>query len=237
MTHSILETIRTRGYWHVTIRPTVYKQRRFKHTKELKHLIERAGVALGGWGFPRIDIHNQWDRNADYVGQSIRLPEEIETWRFHKSGQFVSIRGIKYDWRDASRQWPKDEKWKSGQCLSIGDVLFTVFGFIELAARLSEHLSNNDHSPLFIRIRNSGPFGRLLVLEPGIAMEQPLTALMWDEFRLDEDDIVLERTCQPAELMSNSAEIATQFAARLFGKFGFDASESYLAELRSRLRC
>src|SRR5207302_263360 len=109
-----LAKLRTRGYWHVVIRPTSFEERHISDSADLFPIVEKNSVQLRGWDYPHIDIRRPPDRGSDWVGQECDWEHEIEVWRLYQSGQFVHDFALAGDWRDQSDFWPAEPGWSPG---------------------------------------------------------------------------------------------------------------------------
>ena len=52
---TVLNKIRSRGYWRVVIRPTTFQEHRVPRYADLFPIIEKNSVQLRGWDYPHID--------------------------------------------------------------------------------------------------------------------------------------------------------------------------------------
>jgi hypothetical protein len=86
--------------------------------------VERNSVRLRGWDYPHVDARAQPLTGANWVGQQTNWQGEIEVWRFWESGQFVHFFTIFGEWRDQSRVWPAEPRWKSGRDLYYKPAVF-----------------------------------------------------------------------------------------------------------------
>src|SRR3989337_3033873 len=103
---TLLEKIKSRGYWRVVIRPGRFVEKRIRDITVLYPIIQKTTVELRGWDFPHVDPHINPHIDVDWVGQESEWEEFLEIWRFYRSGQFVDLAGIPEDWRDQSKLWP-----------------------------------------------------------------------------------------------------------------------------------
>ena len=103
---TVLDKIRTRGYWRVVIRPATFEENHITNYAELFPIVERKSVRLRGWDYPHVDYQSPPLRGAKWVGQEYECQDEIEVWRFYMSGQFIHFFAIDGEWRDRSTVWP-----------------------------------------------------------------------------------------------------------------------------------
>ena len=131
----VLETIRSRGHWRVTIRPGSFQRDRIPDRSDLFKIVERKSVRLRGWDYPHIDYRNQPQMGVDWVGQEFEWQDQIELWRLYQSGQFIHFLALCGDWRDHSEIWPSEPGWRHGQFLYYIDTIYTLLEIFEFAAR------------------------------------------------------------------------------------------------------
>ena len=155
--------IRTAGYVEVSIRPSRFVADRVQPITSLFPIVQRCKVSLRGWDYPHID-RTQLDPvpNLDFVEQESEWEHHLEWWRLYQSGQFLSLRGISYDWRDQSGVWPASENLHSGDLLMVEDTLFRLAEVFEFAARLSNTAAGDD--PMHVDITFGGLEGRALAV-------------------------------------------------------------------------
>ena len=155
--------IKTAGYIEVSIRPGRFVADRVQPITSLFPIVQRCKVSLRGWDYPHID-RKQPDPvpNRDFVEQESNSDHHLESWRLYQSGQFLSLRGISYDWRDQSSVWPADKNWRRRDLLIVEQTLFTLAEIFEFAARLSNTAAGDD--PMYVDIIFGGLEGRALAV-------------------------------------------------------------------------
>ena len=73
---STLDKIRTRGYWRVVIRPTMFEENHVPNHADLLPIIQRNSVQLRGWDYPHVDYQNPPLTGSDWVGQEFDVQDE-----------------------------------------------------------------------------------------------------------------------------------------------------------------
>lgn len=223
----LLEAIRSRGYWHVLVRPTAFVEKRIPDISALYPIAENARVQLRGWDFPHLDRRNPPVIQLDWVGQETHWEHHLETWRLYQSGQFVDMCAFWDDWRDRSGWWPPDKGWRPGQRLGIGETLFRYTEIFEFAARLSMTPAGDESMHIEIALRNLS--SRVLFVDaPSRAPThwEPKATINEFPFVLD-----LART----ELVSSPRDQALGGAIELFKRFGWEGSFEVLRGWQSEL--
>jgi hypothetical protein len=159
---TVLDKIRTRGYWRVVIRPATFEQKHIGSGSDLYRMVEKSSVRFQGWEYPHVDRHRPPLRGADWVGQEIRWEQHLEVWRLFLSGQFVHLFAITDDWRDQSNNWPANDDWAPGGYLHAMDSVYQLTEIFEFAARLA--LRDAGASRMHVQIALRNLLGRRLVL-------------------------------------------------------------------------
>lgn len=221
-----LSKLRTRGYWRVVIRPTTFRKDQIPNDADLFRIIERNSVRLRGWDYPHVDYQSQPLRGPDWVGQEFDCEDEIEVWRFHKSGQFVHFFAITGDWRDHSTCRPADPRWSPGRHMYYVQTLYSFLEIFEFAARLA--LSPAGAPPMRVEIDLKGLEGRHLVSEEVMVPLRGTYATEMSEWNHRWEGSQTELIARPGEL---AAEAAQEF----FARFGLGLSLGILTGLQARI--
>lgn len=223
----LLTAIRSRGHWHVVVRPTTLVEERLPDMSALYGLVEQASVQLRGWDFPHLDRHNPLVIDLDWVGQDNDWEHRRESWRLYQSGQFVDVCGFWDDWRDRSSWWPPNKGWQPGHRLGIGDTLFRLTEIFEFAARLSMSPAGDESMHVEVAVKNLS--GRVLFVDTPNRLPirwEPKATINEFPFAID-----LPR----AELVSNARDQALRATIELFKRFGWDGSLERLRGWQSEL--
>lgn len=214
MSTKILEKIKTRGYWHIVIRPQKFQKEHVPSLPDLVKLIEENKVSHRGWDYPHLTSH-EMRRGLDYIQMATTFREINETWRFYQSGQFAFLRGLTED-------WIKEDKWQAQGIepqnkLSILSVLYQLSEMYEFAARLAQ----------------AGVFDNILVLKVNLVSTQGRELFFWPGSGMRW--LGRTYTCDIPNLPKQESYIVTDFIARsrdysfqhfqwIMGRFGFDIS-------------
>jgi hypothetical protein len=223
---TVLDKIRTRGYWRVVIRPTTFEENHIPSDSDLFPIVEKNSVRLRGWDYPHIDHQSPPLRGADWVGQEFDRQDEIEVWRLYTSGQFVHFFTILGDWRDHSAVWPAEPEWKPGHYIYYIPTIYSLVEIFEFAARLA--LSPAGAASMRVEIELHGLRGRRLV-SPDIMV--PLSGF----YVAQKADWNYRREGSQTDLIARPRELAAVAARDLFARFGLDLSLEMLARLQARI--
>jgi len=134
---TVLDKIRTRGYWRVVIRPAKFDQNHIGSCPDLFPIVEKNSVRFRSWDYPHVDPQSPPLKGTDWVGQETNWEPYVEAWRLFLSGQFVHLFAVTEDWRDQSGLWPADDNWAPGRYLHAMDSVYELTEIFEFAARLA----------------------------------------------------------------------------------------------------
>lgn len=223
---TVLEKIKTRGYWCVSVRPTMFEKHHIRDDRSLFSIVERNSVRLRGWDYPHIDDQNPPIRKADWVGQEIDWQDEIEVWRLYMSGQFVHFFALAGEWRDHSEVWPPDREWEPGRFVYYVQTVYSFVEILEFASRLA--LSPAGAASMHVEIRIKGLQGRLLVEpDPAFRFGQTYT------IGIPEWNYSWEGT--QTELIARPRELAAEAARQFLDQFGLKLSPETLARVQAQI--
>ena len=220
----LLERIKSRGHWHVVIRPGTFSETRIANISSLYPILQKTSVQLRGWDFPHLDTHNPPQIDVDWIGQEPEWEEYLELWRFYQSGQFVVFRGMDEDWLDRSVWRKSPEGWKPGQTLSVEEVILQLAEIFEFAARLSFTDAGDDVMRLGITI--AGLDGRSLRVGSDRSMPKGYIASM--------DELPYQIDLTRLQLVAESRELSLKPAIELFRRFGWDPSLEVLRDIQEK---
>jgi hypothetical protein len=224
---TLVEKIKSRGYWRVMIRPGRFVEKRIGEISTLFPIIQKASVEFRGWDFPHVDTRTNPRIDVDWVGQQFEWEQYLEIWRFYQSGQFVDVVGIPSDWRDQSKLWPADEGWSPGSLLGIGEVLFRFIEIFEFAARLS--LTEAGDESITIQIIVGGLAGRKLFVD--IPNRWP----MFKEYKASLSEFPYTIELSRTELVAQPRELSLKPTAELFARFGWIPDAAALRDIQKSL--
>lgn len=220
---TLLQKIRSRGYWQMIVRPTTFDSERVHDIALLHPILERIHISLRGWDFPHLDTRNKPLIDIDWIGQEFDWEHHKSIWRFYQSGQFIHVSGMAIDWRDESTLWSAHEDWKPGQFLGIQSTLYRFTEFFEFAARLA--LSEAGDEQMHIAIMAGNLKGRALFPDSNTFNFQYLCTANILKYP---QQITLSQT----ELVAASKEHALNTANELFKRFGWHTTIKLLRDLQ-----
>ena len=104
-TETLLNKIKSRGYWMVEIRPTKFDKLRIPTLSKAQEIIQSCIVTLRGWDYPHLS-HRDTERTqgVNWVASWADFMGHLEYWRFYQSTQFLHLFSI----REAT-----EERWRS----------------------------------------------------------------------------------------------------------------------------
>jgi len=223
----LLDKIRFRGHWRVVIRPTTFDEARISSISSLRPIIEKTSVQLCGWDFPHIDSRTGIEIHENWIEQAFEWQEYLEFWRLYKSGQFVDIFAIPYDWYDQSDHGPED--WQFGSRLLIGDSLYTLTEIFEFASRLA--LTEAGDDPVHIEFTLDRLAGREL-----FTGEPRRWALFPGRYKTETKKFSRKLEMSRSELLASARDLAITEAIELFSHFGWDTTRDHLRGWQDQLK-
>lgn len=138
---TLLEKIKSRGYWEVTIRPTEYIEERFT-LPEVIEKVRDSKVLLRGWDYPHISRKcSPRIAGTDYWETNTEFGSHKEIWRAYQSGLFYHIFSIQEDWLGEPMLNLGRNKYadiQPGSVLGIIMTLYRLSEIYEFATRLAE---------------------------------------------------------------------------------------------------
>ena len=226
---SLLEKIRSRGYWRVIIRPCKFAQSRIPQIPTLYPLIQTNSVRAQFREFPVLDPQTHPHIDLNWVGQELEWEYIIEAWRFYQSGQFAHYSGIKDDWRDQSSFWPADQHWKSGVFLEIQDTVRRFTEIFEFASRLA--LTEAGDEKIHLEVMVSGLQDRILSLDSSGSSRRMTIGQMLRSSRASIKEFPYTIEVPRAELIASPKELALKPTRELFQRFGWNPEIEFLRSL------
>ena len=223
---TVLDKIRTRGFWRVVIRPSSFEKNHIPNYADLFPIIQKNSVRLRGWDYPHIDRQNPPRNDNDSVGQEYAWDTHLEVWRFFKSGLFVHYFAIFGEWRDQSKLWPADPEWKEGRDFGYVSAVYSLVEIFEFAARLA--LSPAGAEIMRVDIDIHGLKGRTLA-------SSDQTILLWGEHRTDTSEWNYFREYSRTDLIARPRELAAEAARDLFARFGLNISPEVVTRIQERI--
>src|SRR6266571_644849 len=115
--------IRSRGYWRVNVRPTVFIPERVA-LRELEAITRDSIVQLRGWDYPHFPREGV-TRGNDFIEGATEAAfiSHLEVWRLYQSGQFIHLFSMREDWVEGT-PLPGLGNVKPGELLSWESPLY-----------------------------------------------------------------------------------------------------------------
>src|SRR6266571_4616409 len=132
--------IRSRGYWRVNVRPTVFIPERVA-LRELEAITRDSIVQLRGWDYPHFPREGV-TRGNDFIEGATEAAfiSHLEVWRLYQSGQFIHLFSMREDWVEGT-PLPGLGNVKPGELLSLESTLYTITEIFLFAARLAQRMA------------------------------------------------------------------------------------------------
>lgn len=216
---SVLDKLKTRGYWRIELRPTKFQKEQFT-LKECKGLIEQNQVRLRGWYFPHMSInHGDFFNAEDHVVGFVNWSEHCEIFKMYRSGQFVYYLNFWEDWINYS-PYGFNVQFENGKTRpNVKEVIMTLYTVTEIflfASRLASSQFGDKTMHLSIELKNCENRG-LILDQFGRSLNQ-LYICKIPEFKIVKD-IPLQ------EIITNYASLALDTTFEIFQHFNWDYSQ------------
>ncbi len=177
-------------------------------------------MKIGGWEVPTADPPKHKIKETDAIGQELDWSQYVELWRLHQSGQFLHYAGILTDWWDQAHWGKVSDEWRSGQTLSVPEVLFRLTGFVEFSARLSLTAAGAEEMHLEVTV--------MQLQDRTLATDQsrfsPSSRVRTTQMSQFPWSLSLSRD----ELIAEPRELALSAASELFKRFDWNPSMEIL---------
>lgn len=212
MTESIIEGIKSQGYWFVNIRPLKFEKERLGSLQECANLVETCSVHLRGWPYPFVKPEII-QSGIDWVQGEIDWEHYIEHWRMYQSGQFAHLFACEEDWWIRSSLVPdRLKKVKSMSVMSVLGTLFELTEIYEFAARLAEKKIFDEALNLAIKLHGMKN-RQLIFLEP--------FRRLFDNYVCAVDDLPMQKTIPVEEILGTAHELALDHTLWVFERFNW----------------
>jgi hypothetical protein len=213
--NELADRIRTRGYWDVSISPSVFIEDRIS-LAEFKEILIRSSVRFRGWPVPMVDFGRDFVSGSTWIGQDIdaRSVSHEESWRAFQSGQFSMLRVVSADWRTGAEAAYIPPGARS--VIEIWEILFFLTEFVEFATRLS--LSKAGSKSMTIEVNLVGTADRHLVFG------DPSRGSPAESFASMNRTIKAAETIDREVLIGETREVAARMTLELMRSFGFETS-------------
>jgi hypothetical protein len=209
---SILEEIKTHGYWEVVVRPTTFDCERIPFAG-LDPLIRGQAIQIRGWDFPHIDTHQDFRREVDSISQVFSWEDYREAWRLWRSGQFIYLGAFNVDWEGSRSRWYVQPNHAPGELLGVGETAVRYLEFLRFARGMALAIPGDDR--IFVRITANGLAGRRLI------MDSPRRLSLHYERRATLSEFPKEAIMPRAELAAKADDMAVDWTLDLFSRFGW----------------
>jgi hypothetical protein len=222
----LLGRIRSRGHWHVIIRPTQFDPKRIKSLSELEQIFDEAHVQLRGWDYPHSPRDGK-SRHSDYIEGTADWESYHELWRLYQSGQFVHFFSMREDWWAESALGRIDIK--PGEVLSLLSTLYSLTEIFTFGARLAEAaLLGPEVAVAYKLVRLEGR--QLQVFDDRRVPLEPWRKAAADLHAFG-DEIVLPTS----QLIATYNELAVDQARAVFERFDWSPPREMVVEDQRRL--
>jgi hypothetical protein len=223
---TVLDKIRSRGYWRVVIRPGTFNKNHIPSSADLFPIISKNSVQLRGWDYPHVDHRQAPKSGPDWVSQDCDLNGKIETWRFYQSGMFLHYFAMFDEWRDQEVDiYPGG--WNQGKDFYFLPPIYSLRQIFEFGARLA--LSPGGADPMRVEVDIHTLQGRTLVSAEEILLKRE------DGYQAKLSNWNYAWKGSQTDLIARPRPLAAEAARDLFARFGLDISLEILTQIQDRI--
>lgn len=224
---SLLQKIKSRGYWEIVVRPTRFVEQRVANLLALREIVRSKRVEIRGWDFPHYGRSDP-GLAQDHIEQEVDFLRHVEAWRLYQSGLFVYMGGLRADWDEQDRPAGSYVRLvgQPGTVLGVADTIWILTEAFEFAARLSMTEAGSDRMHVAATVH--GLEGRSLLMEIQTRHLSPRPALEGIS------ELAWASDFARAQLLAESKAIALGWAREVFRRFDWDASLDILGEIQGQ---
>lgn len=221
MATTLIDKIKSQGYWRVIIKPTQFNKSLIPSLTECQRLIEESKVYLRGWDYPHLPRYGQGLVNGvDWLEAStdsmVWIPM-LEYWHFYQSGQFAHLFNCGEDW--VNRDQLQIQNWRNlplpERVLSILNTVYRVTEIYEFAARLAA--KGIFRSDLSITVELHGMKDR------GLVVTGHMRAPLLDNYICGVDALPYSKTVSLEALLAQASELALESLLWFFERFNWQS--------------
>lgn len=221
----LLAKIRSRGYWRIHFRPLA-PGGELAGPIECFRIVQRASVSLRGWDYPHLPSRSE---DISILNESAEARtdwgQHIEYWRMFQSSQFIHLRALHEDWRDAD-PFATGLIHDPGIVLGIGTNTWLVAEVFEFLGRLAA--DGLYEQGVEVSLELHGAQGRALWVD-----SSDRAPLAYDR-RSDEDLIAYKRKLSNSEILEQKVR-AAQAVQYIFERFRFLIEGKHVLEMVEEL--
>lgn len=227
---SIMEKIKTRGYWEVDLRPDEPSKARFESISDCMKKVRESVVLLRGWDYPHFSSRDPPYPMQGRIESLVDFGATKEYWTMFLNGHFFHLFTCKEDWlgEDVTIFGPsKYANTTPGTVLGFLMTLYSVTEIFEFAMRLAQ----KDAFGRRIRMKISliGMDGRRIsTFAPG--------RYIFRDYVCREKAITFDKKVNVEELIGSGHEMALDATASIFEIFNWlNVSKETLREEQRKL--
>ncbi|MBE0433328.1 hypothetical protein IBX73_07675 [candidate division WOR-3 bacterium] len=230
MSNSIIDKIKTKGYWRILFRPLT-SEIKIGQLERCKQIVEQNGVKLRGWDYPHFPRRK--DESSDllpgdnyYVGYDDWMQFK-ELWRMYQSGQFIHYKALSEDWYEEGIKHEYAEYNNKYRILKITETIYFITEVFEFLSRLTKQGIYKDGVDLSIKLMHTE--GRILYAEHGIGMRY------LEHYKTAAPEISFERRYSEKQVAEDAPRLARDVLLHIFERFGWKPSADMIKEYQMRL--
>lgn len=226
----IIKKIKSRGYWKISVRPTVYNKERINNLIDCRDIIARNAVRLRGWPFPFIAKTN--DKTSGILPGEHHYESWVdwdihkELWRFYQSAQFITLRGL---WEDWYKERGNIDYYDSlGEIDRLG-VFHTLYFLTEIFEFLNRMVISSIYKgSILVSVELCNIKGRILWID------DPNRLPLWEIRKTGATSIIFSKVFSDNEIKEKGREIAIESSLYFFQRFDWNPENELLKEAQRK---
>lgn len=220
MKSSLLDNIKSKGYWRVNFQPIVEE---IIDLGKCREYVEQSSINLTGWDYPHIPNGNNETSGIDidnnYYQEWIEVLSNgrLEFWKMFQSTQFIHYFGLLEDWNPGrySSLWDNDIEAKSGEMLGVTRTIYFITSVFQFLSRLGNNGLYKQGVEVNISLHNTK--GRRLIVD-----HQARFPFSVPRITDAESIITPSETYSFAEVTEDPNGLALKNIIYIFKRFGWD---------------
>lgn len=219
---SAAKDITAAAHWRVVIHPNSYQEGRVgAGERRMREVVEKTRVSLRGCSFPCLPpCEVSWREDTKFVGKCLWSKTEFaEVWKLCRSGLFVGVFRLRELDPEYDREIRQITGWKKAPgggppgVVAFGNLVWSITEFFEFASRLARHCGFEEGVTVKAALRKVESFGL------GTA---DFRRSLGPWYQCREADVLIERTCNYAEIASQPHKVALGAILELVESFRFE---------------
>lgn len=220
----LLKKIRSKGYWHVVIRPTIFDKDLKINLEDLKQIVNLSQVTKRGWYYPHIDREkNIFISGKDSIASFANWESYYEYWQFYENMQFVHLFAMREDYymndvfkekiRNSYLHYRPSNEEKIDKFLSIIPTLFSITEIYYFAANVVKFANFKKEINITITLKDTD--------KRALCIDEPGFRNIYKPYTCNYEPVELTETLNALDLLNRHLELALNKTIELFHRFNW----------------